>query len=331
MDMIRVNIPDIGDFDEVEVIEVLINIGDTVCIEDPIITLESDKATMEIPSPANGTVSSIAIAVGDKVSEGTMVAEIVDDQSPLETKAEAVTEDQNQTEAAIEAHRTEMMAGPDQTDTTTGADQVETKAGADQTEAAIETHRTEMMAGPGQTAALPHASPGVRRFARELGADLNLITGSGPKGRILKEDVKSRVKQLLLEMVSAPRQGVSGIPAIPEIDFSEFGDIENIRLTRIKRLSGPHLQRAWLNIPHVTHHDKADITELEEFRQSLKKETENEGLRITLLPFVMKALTGTLKKYPGFNASLAPGGETLILKRYYNIGIAIDTPDSTLR
>ncbi len=176
----------------------------------------------------------------------------------------------------------------------------------------------------------PHASPGVRRFARELGADLTAIRGSGPKQRILKEDVTAWVK---LQLSASSKVGDSrvsggtGIPPIPEIDFSQFGTIEKIKLSRIKKLSGPHLQRAWLNIPHVTHHDEADITELEEFRKSLKAEAEKDGVRITLLSFVMKALVGAMKKYPNVNASLAADGEQLILKKYFNIGIAVDTPN----
>ena len=309
-DMTRITIPDIGDFDEVEVIEVLINIGDLVAIEDPIITLESDKATMEIPSPANGTVTSIAVSIGDRVGEGALVAEITDDegQAPPES---ASGEDKKNDEAARSV--TPRPARQD-----SSRDESQDQPEIQPREPSIQTVNASTV--------LPHASPGIRRFARELGADLSLITGSGPKGRILKQDVKSWVKQQLTEMPSASRQGGFGIPAIPEIDFSEFGDIETIRLTRIKKLSGPHLQRAWLNIPHVTHHDEADITELEAFRQSLKEEASKKGIRITLLSFAIKALVGALKEHPNFNASLAPGGEQLILKRYYNIGIAIDTP-----
>ncbi|MGR3914092.1 MAG: 2-oxo acid dehydrogenase subunit E2, partial [Gammaproteobacteria bacterium] len=170
----------------------------------------------------------------------------------------------------------------------------------------------------------PHASPAVRRFARELGADLARMRGRGPKGRILKSDVRAWVKQ---QLSAAPAPAAaSGIPPIPAIDFSQFGTIETVPLSRIKKLSGPHLQRAWLNAPHVTHHDDADITELEAFRQSLKAEAEKEGVRVTLLGFAIKALAQALKKFPAFNASLHPDGENLIVKKYYNIGIAVDTP-----
>lgn len=310
-DMTRITIPDIGDFDEVEVIEVLINIGDLIAIEDPIITLEIDKATMEIPSPANGTVTSIAVSIGDRVGEGALVAEISGDegQAPPES-ASGEHKKNDETSRSVTPRPARQDSSRDESQ---DQPQIQLREPSIQTVNASTT--------------LPHASPGIRRFARELGADLSLITGSGPKGRILKQDLKSWVKQQLTEMPSASQQGGFGIPAIPEIDFSEFGDIETIRLTRIKKLSGPHLQRAWLNIPHVTHHDEADITELEAFRQSLKEEASKKGIRITLLSFAIKALVGALKEYPNFNASLAPGGEQLILKRYCNIGIAIDTPD----
>ncbi len=309
-DMTRITIPDIGDFDEVEIIEVLVNIGDLVAIEDPIITLESDKATMEIPSPANGTITSIAVSIGDRVSEGALVAEITGDEG--QAPPESASREDKKNDEAIRSVTPRPARQDSSRDESRDQPQIQPREPSIQTNAST---------------TLPHASPGIRRFARELGADLSLITGSGPKGRILKQDVKSWVKQQLTEMPSASRQGGFGIPPIPEIDFSEFGDIETIRLTRIKKLSGPHLQRAWLNIPHVTHHDEADITELEAFRQSLKEEASKKGIRITLLSFAIKALVGALKEYPNFNASLARGGEQLILKRYYNIGIAIDTPD----
>jgi pyruvate dehydrogenase E2 component (dihydrolipoamide acetyltransferase) len=175
-----------------------------------------------------------------------------------------------------------------------------------------------------------HASPAVRRFARELGADLGRIDGSGPKGRILKDDVKAWVKKALSggAAPSAPAAaGGAGIPPIPAVDFSQFGEIETVELSRIKRLSGPHLHRAWLNLPMVTHHDEADVTEMEAFRGSLKAEAEQRGVRVTALVFIMKALTDALRAFPNFNASLSPDGQALILKKYFNVGIAVDTPN----
>lgn len=308
----EVKIPDIGDFADVEIIEVLVAPGDKVSAEDPLLTLESDKATMEIPSPADGTVQSISIDVGDRVSEGSVVM-------MLEAADQSGGSD------------SDTAATPPQTKTAESAPAAE-KATQAATEASAESVKgSELPASlppPVQKSGSvpPHASPGVRRFARELGADLTQVNGSGPKGRILKEDVKKWIKQQLSSPASVAGSG-TGIPEIPAVDFSKFGEIETVSLSRIKKLSGPHLQRAWLNIPHVTQHDEADITELEDFRQSIKEEAAKEGVRITLLGFVMKILVGGLKSFPTFNASLHPNGENLILKKYFNIGIAVDTPN----
>jgi len=297
-EMTQVTIPDIGDFDEVEVIEVLVGVGDTIAVEDPVITLESDKATMEIPSPVAGVVKSIEVAIGDRVREGALVAEITQAQT-----ADPITPPLR----GSQIREADLVGG--------------------QTAPAKEPERESNSDPITPLPTLPHASPAIRRFARELGADLTQVAGSGPKGRILKEDVKTWIKQQLASPRPTEQQTGVGIPAMPEVDFSEFGEIETVHLTRIKKLSGPHLQRAWLNIPHVTHHDEADITELEAFRQSLKAEASSKGFRVTLLSFAIKALVGALKEYPNFNASLAPDKEQLILKRYFNVGIAIDTPD----
>ena len=317
---VEIVVPDIGDFDEVEVIEMLVGEGQQVAAEDPLITLESDKATMDIPAPQDGTIDKLLVAVGQMVSQGTpiallkaVVAEAGDGGAPAAAEpAKAKTEPTLPTTAQpgtdAEAKKPQP---PDQQPAAT----------------AIDHHPPPTLPPPvalaDGDAALPHASPAIRRFARELGAPLAQIPGSGNKGRILKADVKAWVKQRL----SAPHAGGGGgIPPIPEIDFAQFGAVENVPLSRIAKLSGPHLQRAWLNIPHVTHHDQADITELESFRQSLKVEAEKEGIRITLLGFVIKILARALKKFPSFNASLHPDGERLIVKKYYNIGIAVDTP-----
>ena len=334
--MTQIKIPDIGDFDEVEVIEVLVGAGDSIAIEEPVITLESDKATMEIPSPVNGTVNSISVAVGDRVREGTLIAEIAEAMDPEEQERQAprtddepagkVTEDQRAMDSHPHRNDEDDDQGPRQK-TSEAPDHAPVDAG----ESTKKEHPVVTEATPGSSHLPPHASPGIRRFARELGADLSRINGSGRKGRIVREDVKNWVKRQLAESRPMDQQmgqpSGAGIPPVPQIDFSLFGEIETVSLSRIKKLSGPHLQRAWLNIPHVTHHDEADITELEEFRQSLKGEAEKKGLRITLLPFAIKALTRALKEYPDFNASLAPDGERLILKHYFNVGIAVDTPD----
>ena len=303
--MTEVKIPDIGDFDAVEVIEILVSKGDSVSAEDPLLTLESDKATMEMPSPADGVVSEVLITVGDTVSEGTLVMKLEEsaEHSGVSEPESMASGKQPNPESNQSVEKATPAARP-------GAAQ---KQVPNTPEPATKA-----------TGKLPHASPSIRRFARELGANLSSIAGSGAKGRILKKDVKAWIKQQL-ESQNPPSASQSGIPPIPEIDFSEFGDIEFEKLSRIKKLSGPHLQRAWLNIPHVTHHDEADITDLEAFRKSLKNEAESEGIRITLLSFVMKALIGAMKKHPNFNASLAADGEQLILKKYFNIGIAVDT------
>lgn len=312
--MADVKIPDIGDFDEVEVIEVLVKVGESVVAEHPLITLESDKATMEIPAPQDGTITDIKVAVGDMVAEGTVIAEIGE-------QSEAEGNDSGDQKKSDSEQIEIKTVQPENASAKTKDAKVATVENVPPTPPL--SLPPEISTADGT---LSHASPAIRRFARELGANLSLIKGSGPKSRILKDDVVIWIKQQLTSPSATPSTGSGGIPTIPEVDFSEFGEIEMLKLSRIKKLSGPHLQRAWLNIPHVTHHDEADITELEEFRQSLKKEAEKDGVRITLLSFVMKALVGALKKYPNVNASLAANGEELILKKYLNIGIAVNTP-----
>ncbi len=310
---IEIKIPDIGDFADVEVIELLVAPGDSVAAEDPLLTLESDKATMEVPSPASGTISALKVAVGDRVSEGTLVALM--DASDGDASGE--------TEKPQEA--SEESAAP------------AAEAVAEEADAATTTpdhgpapHRPPSTLPPPvqkSGSAVPHASPGIRRFARELGADLTQISGSGSKGRILKDDVKRWIKQQLAGSATGESARGSGIPEIPAVDFSKFGEVETVSLSRIKKISGQHLQRAWLNIPHVTHHEDADITELEEFRQSLQEEAAKEGIRVTLLGFVLKILVSALKKFPTFNASIHANGENLVLKKYFHIGVAVDTPN----
>ncbi|MDH3695434.1 MAG: dihydrolipoyllysine-residue acetyltransferase [Gammaproteobacteria bacterium] len=305
---ITVSVPDIGDFDQVDVIEVHVAVGDTVKTEDPLITLESDKATMDVPSSSDGVVKSMLVNVGDQVSEGSNIAIL------SATSKTAAT----QTEKPETAKPTPV---------------VEQKPLADDEDIRPQTqpvHRPPSTLPPLAEKAVvapPHASPGVRRYARELGTDITKIRGSGPKGRILKEDVKAFIKSALegKRTDSVSGSGV-GIPAMPEVDFSKFGETEAQELPRIKRISGPHLHRAWLNVPHVTHHDEADITELEAFRQSLKDEAAKKNVRVTMLAFIMKAVTAGLKEFPNINASLSSDGQRLILKKYFHVGIAVDTP-----
>ncbi len=300
----KVVVPQIGDFEEIEVIEVLVNQGDTVDIDQSLITLESDKASMEIPSTAAGTVLSIAVSVGDKLSHGDLVAEVSGT-----TGADAV--------ATPPASAPEKTQAPAETAPAPVSNKPQSKSSPTQ-KIADESYRRA------------HASPSVRKFARELGVDLLLISGSGHKSRILKEDVQQFVKASMSSAASnygGAGGGGAGIPSIPEVDFSKFGEVERVEMTRINVLTAENLHRAWLNLPMVTHHDEADITETETFRSSIKKEAADQGIRITGLVFHIKALTATLKKFPRFNSSLSADGKSLFYKKYFNIGIAVDTPN----
>ncbi len=296
---LEVKVPDIGDFKNVPVIEILVKPGDTVKADDPLVSLESDKATMEVPSPADGTVKSIAVKVGAKVSEGSLIL-------VLETGAAAGAEKQ----AAAPA-----VSAPVAANAPAPASQATAPASA--RSAPVPPPKPTDFGGA-------HASPSVRRLARELDIDLLAIKGTGANGRITKEDVKAALAG------PAPRgaaSGGAGIPEIPAVDFAKFGPIETKPLVRIKKLSGPHLHRSWLNIPHVTHADEADITELEDFRKRLDTGAKDKGYRVTMLAFLIKASVAALKAHPTFNASLAPDKENLIYKKYFNIGVAVDTPD----
>ncbi len=296
-DPMLVKVPDIGDFKDIEVIEVLVKPGDTVAKEQSLITLESDKATMEIPSPAAGVVQEIRLKTGDKVSEGAAIL-------VLQASAGALT-----APAALA-----LAAAP-------GAPVV------------AATIRPPVPVEPQDaTHAKPHASPSVRKFARELGVDLARAKGSGPKGRILHSDVQSFVKGALAA-VPAPAAGAKGgvlpfnLPAWPDVDFAKFGPVEAKPLTRLQKLSGPNLHRNWVSIPHVTHFDEADITDLEAFRKSNTTQTEKRGFKLTMLAFMIKACVTALRQHPNLNASLDRNGENLVVKKYYNIGVAVDTPD----
>ncbi|NKB76766.1 MAG: branched-chain alpha-keto acid dehydrogenase subunit E2 [Gammaproteobacteria bacterium] len=325
--LIEIKVPDIGDSAEVEVIEVLISVGDTVTAEDPLLTLESDKATMEIPSPETGVITTISTQTGQFVSQGMVIMTMTlqTDSPNADVTSDSDSEEENSQDNESISH----SASGESTIQATApplAEEVESTTLSKETPHSIPPTLPPPVERSGL--ALPHASPAVRRFARELGADLSQITGSGSKSRITQEDVQTWIKNKLSNPVESTVGG--GIPNIPEIDFSQFGEIETAALSRIKKLSGPHLQTAWLNIPHVTHHDEADITELEAFRKSLKSEAEKEGIRITLLAFATKVLGSALKKFPTFNSSLHPNGDSLILKKYINIGIAMDTPQGLI-
>jgi len=304
-------VPDIGDFEGVEVIEIIVTAGETIGVEDPIVSLESDKAAMEIPSPFAGKVKDVKVSIGDKVSQGDLILTI--EASDTDTAEESRIED------AIPAAEEAAPAA-------------EAPAADKPAPAPTPTPAATPARRPSPTASISideegfkkaHASPSVRKFARELGADLSKMSGSGNKGRILKDDVKAWVKQTL----ARGSQGGLGVEPMPEIDFSQFGEIETQELTRINKLTGKFLHRNWVTIPHVTQFDEADITELEKFRKQLNEENAKEGIRVTVLAFLMKALVSALKEFPRFNSSLDHTGENLVLKKYVNIGVAMDTAD----
>ena len=287
-----IRVPDIGDFKQIPIIEIHVKPGDVVRRDDPLITLESDKAAMEIPSPGDGEVAKILVKIGDKVSMGVPIIRLTTDAENSERRVPV---------PPVEA---------------SDANELALSPNAPSSAPSISTELPLAVDFGGV-----HAGPSVRRLARELDIDLSRIEGTGDKGRITKDDVK----RALADNSSAA--GGFGVPEIPPQDFAKFGPIVTQPMSRLTRLSGPHLHRAWLNIPHVTHTDEADITELEAYRKTLDAAAKDKGYRITLLAFLMKASVVALKEIPQFNASLAPDKESLILKRYYNIGIAVDTPD----
>ena len=309
-DLREVNIPDIGDFDEVEVIEVLVSAGDSVAAEDSLISLESDKATMEIPSPFDGIIKEVKMAVGDKVAEGALIVK-------MEVEGDAAAEEPAPSPVAEEA--TPAPVAETQTPSSAPAP-VAAQPDEDIVPYAPDTPAGKRMA---------HASPSVRAFARELGVYISQVSGSGPKNRILKEDVQAFVKKAMQAGKTQP-EGGAAIPPVPKVDFAKFGEVEIKPLSRIKKISGKHLHACWLNIPHVTQFDEADITELEAFRKGMKDEAARKGIRLTPLVFIMKAVCATLREFPQFNASLDEAQENLVLKKYTNIGVAVDTPDGLM-
>jgi len=298
---LTVPVPDIGDFKEVEVIELLVKPGDTVSKEQSLITLESDKATMEIPSPAAGVVKEIRVKIGDKVSRDTPILVLKPkDQALAEAPKPAAPK------AAAPAPAAPIAAAP--------------------------APRPVPREPQEEATAKPHASPSVRKFARELGVDLTRLRGSGPKGRILQSDVQAFVKGVLQgASASAPAAKAGGalpfsLPSWPEVDFAKFGPVEVKPLSRIQKLSGPYLHRNWISIPHVTQFDEADITDLEAFRKAQTVETEKQGFKLTMLAFMIKACVTALRQYPVFNSSLDRSGESIVIKKYFHIGVAVDTP-----
>jgi pyruvate dehydrogenase E2 component (dihydrolipoamide acetyltransferase) len=314
----EVVVPDIGDFKNIPVIEVLVKPGDTIKAEDSLITLESDKATMEVPSPVAGVVREMKLKVGDKVSQGTpiLAMELGEGAAPAAKSAPAAAAPV----AAPAAQAAPAPAAPAPAPAAAPAPPAPAAAAATQAAKAVDE----------EAFALAHASPGVRRFARELGVELGKVQGSGPKGRVLKEDIQNFVKTLVSGAArAAPASGSGlalGLPAWPVVDFAKFGPVEKVALSRIKKISGPALHRNWVSIPHVTQNDEADITELEAFRKQMSEEAQKQGVKLTPLAFIVKAAVTALKKHPEFNSSIAPEGDALIVKRYFHIGVAVDTP-----
>ncbi len=298
--LIEIKVPDVGNVAEIDVVEVLIQAGDVVVLEQTLATLETDKASMDLPSSVSGTIQQVYIKPGDKVSEGTLIATVLAnaDQAIVTEAPEAVVV---KVEAPVAVKLPETINLPAKSVTEVAVMEADT------------------------TLRKAHASPSVRLFARELGVDVAKIkAGSGRKARILKEDVKKFVKKVMAEGVVATG---AGIPSIPAVDFTPYGETETLKLSKIKRLTGQNLSRVWLNLPMVTYHDEADITDLEAFRNSLNAEKVKGDIKITGLMFIIKALVAAMQQFPSFNASLSANGENLILKKYFNIGIAVDTPN----
>ncbi len=319
MSTLEVKVPDIGDFTDVPVIEIFVKAGDAVAAEDSLVTLESDKATMDVPSPSAGTVKEVRVKLGDKVSEGTLIAVLDADGTaakPTPAAAPAVAPTKPAPAAASDAAAPKPSPAAPTPAPAPAAAPAAAPVDAESFKAA-------------------HASPSVRKFARDLGVDLSRVKGSGPKGRILQEDVQGFVKQAM----SGGEPGVAGggvtgggelnLLPWPKVDFAKFGPFETRPLSRIKKISGANLARNWVMIPHVTQFDEADITDLEAFRVALNKENEKAGIKLTMLAFLIKASVAALKKFPDFNASLVStvDGDSLVVKQYWHIGFAADTPN----
>ena len=330
----EVRVPDIGDFEDVEIIEVHVKSGDEVAIEDPLMTLETDKASMDIPSPAAGKIVELKISQGDRVSAGDVVLLLEETGDDDKTQEDTGSDEQ---EESKEKKSGSSPAAGDKAGAESGArkdagSEPGSKSGS---KSGSESSSTEKPAArqraPGSKDSAPdsasssvHAGPSVRKFAREMGVDLGRVKGSGVKGRITHDDVKAWVKQTLQSGASVG--GGAGLPTVPEVDFSKFGPTELKPLSRVQRIAGPRLHASWVNLPHVTQFDEADITETERTRKELKADAEKEGVKLTPLAFVLRACVKALREFPQFNASLHPDGQQLVMKRYFNIGFAVDTP-----
>lgn len=331
MALTELKVPDMGDFKDVEVIEVLVKAGDTIAAEQSLITVESDKASMEIPSSASGVVQELKVRIGDKINKGDVLALV---------EGEAAGHGGGADPSAAQAAKQTPPRMPAQAPAEPSSSAVVGSVPQPSKEAAARPAKEAASPPapvPAGDQALPHGSPSIRKFARELGVDLHLVSGSGPKGRITQDDVRGYVKAALAGETgtrslsrSAGGGFGAGWPAWPSLDFSAFGATESVALSRIKKISGPNLARNWASIPHVTQFDEADITELEDFRKALNERSAgkgSDGIKITMLAFVMKACVAALKQFPHVNSSLDPEGANLLVKKYYHLGFAADTPN----
>lgn len=327
-----IKVPDVGSTDPVDVIEISVKVGDVIAAEDTIVVLESDKATVEVPAPQGGKVTGIRVKIGDRVREGDPLLEV-------ETGAAGGGADSGKQEGADEAGakkeaaKKEDAGQADKKDAESSAqpeaETAETEKETDTRAAQKSVEQTRERPAPAEPstqqapAADVHAGPAVRKLAREMGVDLSRVTATGPKGRILKDDVHAWVKQALARGASGASVGAA--VQLPDIDFSKFGEIERIELNKVRKVSATNLHRSWMTIPHVTQHDDADITDLENFRQQENKRLARQGVKLTMMAFMAKACAAALREFPHFNSSLENSGEALIQKHYINIGVAVDT------
>lgn len=323
----QINVPDIGDFNEVEVIEVLVKAGDEIEAEDAIISLESEKATIEVPSPEAGIIEEVLVKEGDLVSEGSPMIKLKassgDDKQSKDAAAKSADKSSNsetktQSEEPSEDPKKAEKNNPDKPTSSVHKKAPDSTAKPPPVPVEIPQHPSDKVA---------HASPSVRKFARELGVEISTVTGTGRKGRITREDVKLHVKTALQSSGQTVVTTNFDVPPFPAVDFTEFGEVETEALSRIQKISGKYLHRNWVRIPHVTQYDEADITELEEFRNANKADAKEQGFNLTPLAFMVKAMAKALKRFPKFNTSLDVDGENLIYKKYFHIGIAVDTPN----
>ena len=324
MSLQEVLVPDIGNFDSVDVIEILVKAGDTIALDDSLITVESDKASMDIPAPFAGVVKEVKIKIGDKIAQGHLLLTL--EAAEITTEPPAASPVLATSPAPTESISAKSVEAPKASIPTPSRPAPEPAQKIQPAHQPLPIGESAVVNG----GVLSHASPSVRKFARELGVNLALVKGSAAKNRIVEADVQAFVKNELAkprtENMGAGLGSLATLP-MPVIDFSQFGNIETKPLSRIKKISGANLHRNWVTAPHVTQFDEADISDLEEFRKSMSADAEKRGVKLTLLAFLIKASVNALKAYPNFNSSLAPDGDSLILKNYYNIGFACDTPD----